>query len=209
MDNQLAVSAINKWSTAQLATIPYLTDLHSWALRTNTTISATYMDTLEHIRRQAFQGTTDHATRKDRGDCPRAWSQGHFQGSTLATTPQRAERPIQRLQGAPPHDRSGSTAMMDTLIPKGYLPIADSRARTTSTFCFPNLHQVQQTLITTLALLPLWPAAPWFNQAAHLACSMPTVLPPHAVKPKGQRQRSWPGWHWIGVELSGLKSRRM
>ncbi|GAB5358799.1 hypothetical protein AAMO2058_000489900 [Amorphochlora amoebiformis] len=83
-------------------------------------------------------------------------------------------------------------------------------------FAFPQPNQVdhllrlaQSSANDIIALLPLWPAAPWFNKAAQLSVSNPHLLSPGAITPSHQYAPSRPNWEWIGVRLSGRRSKRL
>ncbi|GAB5356817.1 hypothetical protein AAMO2058_000321300 [Amorphochlora amoebiformis] len=83
-------------------------------------------------------------------------------------------------------------------------------------FAFPQPNQVdhllrlaQSSANDRIALLPLWPAAPWFNKAAQLSVSLSHLLSPDAITPSHQYAPSRPNWEWIGVRLSGRRSTRL
>ncbi|GAB5361259.1 hypothetical protein AAMO2058_000698000, partial [Amorphochlora amoebiformis] len=71
------------------------------------------------------------------------------------------------------------------------------------------LRLAQSSANDIIALLPLWPPAPWFNKAAQLSVSLPHLLSPGAITPSHQYAPSRPNWEWIGVRLSGRRSKRL
>jgi hypothetical protein len=88
--------------------------------------------------------------------------------------------------------------------------------RHNSTLLIPPLHRIEASLraleyakTTTLAIVPNWASAPWYNKIAQLAVSNPVLLPPHALRPTQQKRTSVGSWHWIGLLLiSGSKRVR-
>ena len=215
VDNQVVVAAMNRWGSTQRALIPLLTHLHSWSMRTNTRITATHVHTTGNTF--ADGPSRDRIpTKRDRTEA-NLLAQGAKAtrtGVTWRLSKAHRRALFEAFRMRPRSSLRGPLSFEDNPLPKGFLPMADSKT-SGSTFCFPNLQQTQQNLllmkrlrIDTLVLSPLWPGAPWCNQAAHLACSRPVVPPPNAVRPLHQRVKSWPGWAWIGVKLSGNRKRR-
>ena len=220
VDNQVVVAAVNRWGTKQQEMLPLLEKLHTWTLKTGTRITCTYV----HTKANTFADGSSRGrapTPEDRIEALllAQGAKATRKGAHWRITKAHRRHLFEAFHTRPRRSLQGPLTFTDDPLPTGFLPTltdAGTKTKLPSSFCFPNLQQIQRVLTTiaklglteTLVLLPLWPSAPWFNFAAHLACSRPMLLPPTAVRPHGQRNKSWPGWHWIGVKLSGSKRKR-
>jgi len=213
-DSIHVVAAINQWGTKDARAIPHLQTLFQWADTTNTTLTATYINTrantlADRLSRNITLTQAElaemrlllHSIRVTRHHtlhwvCTRGGISNLL--SRLRTRPIdiNTQRRPQRRSAPPPR----------TLHPKNKRTL----------FAFPQPNQVdhllrlaQSSANDIIALLPLWPAAPWFNKAAQLSVSLPHLLSPGAITPSHQYAPSRPNWEWIGVRLSGRRSKRL
>ena len=217
VDNTTVVAAINKWSTKAKQMLPLLMELHDWALRTNTKVTATYINTKSNVV----------ADRLSRGLPVRQQdlaemrllhrsAQEVSRRARWRLHPSAARDLFRAMRIRPRRSLAGPATTTDTVLPAGFVPLELTRTRRLRSFVFPNLSQIQRTLtlveslrLDTVVFLPLWPGAPWFHRVAHLAAGNPVLLPPTAARPFNQRRTSLPTWSWLSIKLSGRKSARM
>ena len=208
-DNTTVVAALNRWGSRQRALLPWLQLIFDWALKTNTKIVATYIATHSNTFADALS-RDKKITTEERAESA-LLRQGIQAGRRGVTWHLRddAFTFLKRKFRFRPRTRGNLTAS------KIFFP-GVSFPKRTSQFHFPSLSQISRVLdgiersrTTAVVLLPLWPAAPWFNRAARLAVSMPIILGPKAATPSGQRSPSVPSWAWIGFKCSGQKRIRL
>lgn len=103
--------------------------------------------------------------------------------------------------------------MATTEVTPTHLILQDTRR---TAFAFPAIDQITQflrliqvTRITVLVILPLFPASPWWRTVCHLAVSPPALIASAPFASRCQIHRSANSWQWIGVLLSGKRSKRL
>ena len=208
-DNTTVVAALNRWGSRQRALIPWLRLIFDWALKTETKIVATYIPTHSNLFADSLS-RDKKVTVAERAEAT-LLSQGIRAGRRGVTWHLREDAFAFLKQKFRFRPRSRGTLTASKIFFPGV-----SFPKRTSQFHFPSLSQISRVLdgiersrTTAMVLLPLWPAAPWFNRAARLAVSMPIVLGPKAATPSGQRSPSVPSWAWIGFKCSGQRKIRL
>lgn len=185
-DSSTVVSALNKWGSRDKTLHPLLRTIFTWAIRTDTLITATYIPTLSNVVADTLS--------RGRELSPSMFREMHFLNNTIK--------------------HSGHLEW--TLSPYFSRLIARMFRCRKASIAFPTntsqvgefLRRAHETRSKSIIVIPLWPASPWFNLAAQMAASLPVILPPSSFKVKNQLKPSYPRWGWIGFRLSASKRKR-
>ena len=184
-DGTTVVSASNKWGTRDKTLTPTLLDIFSWCLRTDTLLTATHTPTHSNkVADTLSRGgsvTAEHAREM------------FFLHETMRPKHLHWNFDARHVRSMAKVFKCRSTSIK---FPQDLSKI--------ETF----LQSLNHSKTNAVALLPLWPAAPWFNAAARMAASLPVLAGPSLAHPSHQRRKSRPLWGWIGFRSSTSKNAR-
>ena len=203
-DSATVVHCVSRWGSKSHSLNAMLQELHEWARETDTLITATYIPThSNHIADKLSRG---------KGLTP----DDHAETTLLVEGIEATSRSVRwRLQ---PHALKCIRTHFrcrPRLWAKAAGPVFTHDLHRRSTLMLPKLNDtpnhlkaLENTRTDTIAIIPLWPSAPFFNQVARLSTSLPLILPPEALQPLSQQKKSNVRWAWISVRLSGSKRKR-
>ena len=206
-DNTCVVHSINKWGSRSHKLNALLIRLVDHCDRHNIVLTATYIASHSNVHADRLSRGTEITT--DTKAESRELRQGTSDTNNrvrwrLSTKHRRFT--CRQFRKKPRHELN----LHDQPVFTGTLAHQQS-----STLLIPPLHRIEASLraveyskTTTLAIVPNWASAPWYNKVAQLAVSSPVLLPPHALQPTRQKRTSVGSWHWIGLLTSGNKRVR-
>jgi hypothetical protein len=217
LDSLVIVHAVNKWGCKQPEVRNILEKIFAWCLKTNTILTATYVNTranrmADGLSRNKLISRAVRAETLLFANSIR-WQRSHRLRWLMRKKPYRA-----LLRTAKIKPRSNLSAQnprlseTPSLIPRGPLATNFRRRKLLS---FPDLHRIQRTLDTVVQLgtqvtvvVPLWHYAPWFAHLARLTVAPPVTMHGTSCAALNQHTPSNPSWLWIGVTLSGRRKDR-
>ena len=218
-DNATVVAGINKWGCRSPGVNTILRLIYTWCLRTDSLLTATYIPSAANRMADALS-RGQHISQGVIAETAEL-----LQG-ILATkrkikwhiTPHGFRHVCNQLRTRPRVnllEETSSREFLRSAHPEHAIPSHLVSHPTNAYFAFPQLHAISKTLdlieslqISTTMTLPLWPGAPYFNRIARLSVSRPILIANDQIYASGQEKKSKPSWNWIGLQLSGRKSRR-
>lgn len=216
-DNTSVMYGINKWGSKSPLLRSILQDIYAFCQRNDIMLTATYIPSSANSFADAL--SRDEPAQKHQKGITTILMQEEERrrGISWQISNQQIQhvhrilhlRPRKNLLSGLSHGGLSHVLSRDT-IPSRFFTLN----RRSVHFAFPNpyritqyLHLLEASRLSAITILPVWPWAPWWNNAAHLAISPPIQIKGN-LEARNQRRRCKITWAWIGVMLSGSKWKR-